>query len=139
MSPALSADSLMSRWQSGNVMAADCPSRLVLQHLTSRWGALVMVALATGTHRFSALRRAIGGVSERMLAQTLQQLEGDGLVQRTAHAVVPPHVDYALTPLGEEAAALVVHLTGWIEGNLPRVLAHRAMNQHAANGEQAAE
>jgi DNA-binding HxlR family transcriptional regulator len=113
-------------------MAADCPSRQVLQHLTSRWGALVMIALSTGTHRFSALRRQIGGVSERMLAQTLQQLEGDGLVSRHAHAVVPPHVDYSLTPLGQEAAQRLVALSGWIEGNLGEILSHRAAQDMAA-------
>jgi DNA-binding HxlR family transcriptional regulator len=104
-----------------DVMVAACPSRAILGHLTSRWGVLVMIALQEGTLRFSALRRRIGGVSERMLAQTLQQLEGDGFVLRTAHDVVPPHVDYALTPLGREAAVHVAALAGWIETNLPRI------------------
>lgn len=108
-----------------NVMAAECPSRQVLKHLTSQWGVLVLVALQEGTLRFSALRRRIGGVSERMLAQTLQALEGDGLVSRVAHQVVPPHVDYALTPLGREAADRVAALTGWIEANLPELMAAR--------------
>ncbi len=106
-----------------DVMATACPSRAILGHLTSRWGVLVMVALQSGTLRFSALRRRIGGVSERMLSQTLQQLEGDGFILRTAHDVVPPHVDYALTPLGVAAASHVAALAGWIEGNLPRILA----------------
>lgn len=105
-----------------NVMAAACPSRQVLKHLSSQWGLLILVALQDGTLRFSALRRRIGGVSERMLAQTLQALEGDGLVLRVAHQVVPPHVDYALTPLGREAAARVADLTGWIEANLPALM-----------------
>ena len=108
-----------------NVMAAECPSRQVLKHLTSQWGVLVLVALQEGTLRFSALRRRIGGVSERMLAQTLQALEGDGLVSRVAHQVVPPHVDYALTPLGREAAERVAALTGWIEANLADIQAAR--------------
>ena len=105
-----------------NVMAAECPSRTILGHLSSRWGVLVMVALQSGTMRFSALRRHIGGVSERMLAQTLQQLESDGFILRTARDVVPPHVDYALTPLGREAAVHVAALASWIEGALPRIL-----------------
>ncbi|NUB46094.1 helix-turn-helix transcriptional regulator [Fertoebacter nigrum] len=109
-----------------DVMAADCPSRQVLQHVTSRWGTLVLLALLAGTHRFSALRRRIGGVSERMLAQTLDLLEGDGLVLRVAHNVVPPHVDYSLTPLGQQAAEQVAALTGWIEQALPQILAQRA-------------
>lgn len=109
-----------------NVMAAECPSRGVLQHLTSRWGTLVMLALLGGTQRFSGLKRMIGGVSERMLAQTLQHLEADGLVRRVAHDVVPPHVDYSLTPMGQEAAERVASLTCWIEQALPQIMAYRA-------------
>ena len=120
------AQGLMDRMQKGNVMAAECPSRGVLNHLTSRWGTLVMVALATGGHRFAELRRKIGGVSERMLSQTLKDLEADGFVLRTAHPVVPPHVDYELTPLGMQAAGHVVTLVGWIEGALPEIMAGKA-------------
>lgn len=125
MTTSQNAQSLFDQWQRGNLMAPDCPSRPVLQHLTSRWGALVMIALAIGPHRFSELRRRVGGISERMLAQTLQELEGDGFVLRTAHPVVPPHVDYELTPLGREAAEHVLGLTRWIEDALPRILAGR--------------
>ena len=123
MGPDKKAQDLMEGWQRANVLAADCPSRIILQHLTSRWGTLVMIALMTGTHRFGHLRRVVGGVSERMLAQTLQLLEADGLVHRRAHDVVPPHVDYSLTPLGREAAGHLLSLTGWIEENLPRMTA----------------
>jgi Predicted transcriptional regulators len=125
MGPATDARQLFEQWQAADVLAPDCPSRAILQHLTSRWGALVMLALTTGPHRFSGLRRRVRGISERMLAQTLQQLEADGLVLRTAHGVVPPHVDYELTPLGQEAAARLVPLIRWIEGALPRILAAR--------------
>lgn len=110
----------------GVLFAEACPSREVLRHVTSRWGVLVLMALAQGTHRFSALRRRIGGVSERMLAQTLQALEGDGLVARHSFPEVPPRVEYRLTPLGAELAPLVSGLADWIEVNLPRVLAARA-------------
>lgn len=104
-----------------DVMAATCPSRAVLSHVTSRWGVLVLIALQDGTLRFSDLRRRIGGVSERMLAQTLKTLQADGFVARRAHDVVPPHVDYTLTPLGREAAVHVVALARWIEDNLGRI------------------
>ncbi|QYK39838.1 MAG: helix-turn-helix transcriptional regulator [Paracoccaceae bacterium] len=124
--PETDAIALLDRIGRGDVMAAECPSRAILQHLTSRWGVLVMVALSTGTHRFSALRRRIGGVSERMLAQTLQVLEADGMVRRVAHQVVPPHVDYSLTPLGREAAERVLALAGWVEVKLPEILGDRA-------------
>ena len=121
MSPETNAQKTLSQL-SANVLAAECPSRQVLSHLTSRWGTLVMLVLLTGTHRFSALRRRIGGVSERMLAQTLQQLESDGFIYRQVYDVVPPHVEYSLTPLGREAAAHLAALTGWIEDALPRIL-----------------
>ena len=102
-------------------MSADCPSREVLRHITSRWGVLVLIALEGRTRRFSELRRSIGGVSERMLAQTLQWLERDGLVDRVAFDVVPPHVEYSLTPFGREAAQHVRVLADWIETNLPQI------------------
>ena len=120
---AIDTDSpLLEQMQRGQLLAAACPSREVLKHVTSRWGVLVLMVLATRVHRFSELRRAIGGVSERMLAQTLQWLEGDGLVDRIAFEVVPPHVEYRLTPLGREAAERVQGLADWIETSLPRIV-----------------
>lgn len=117
--------SLSEKLARGDVMAAACPSREILQHLTSRWGVLVLIALLPGTQRFSALRREIGGVSERMLAQTLQWLEGDGMVNRHSFNTVPPHVEYTLTPLGEQAAEKVQDLADWLEVNLPAILQSR--------------
>ena len=120
--PASDAPATLSQQlRRGDLLATDCPSREVLKHVTSRWGVLVLMTLEGGTLRFSELRRAIGGVSERMLAQTLQWLEGDGLVDRVAYEVVPPHVEYSLTPLGREAAARVRALADWIETSLPRI------------------
>jgi DNA-binding HxlR family transcriptional regulator len=107
----------------GEVLVAACPSRQILNHVTSRWGVLVLLALRSGTQRFAELRRSVGGVSEKMLAQTLQQLETDGFVERRAYPVVPPRVEYSLTPLGSELSLHVAALTGWIEDNLPRILA----------------
>lgn len=109
----------------GDLMAANCPSREVLKHITSRWGVLVLIALQDGTRRFSELRRLIDGVSERMLAQTLQWLESDGLVKRVALEVVPPHVEYSLTPLGREASEKVSALADWIEIHLPSIMEHK--------------
>ncbi|MBT9598747.1 MAG: helix-turn-helix transcriptional regulator [Vitreoscilla sp.] len=123
---AAGSPTLSRRLQRGDLLAEACPSRDVLKHVTSRWGVLVLMVLETRMHRFAELRRAIGGVSERMLAQTLQWLEGDGLVQRIAHDVVPPHVEYRLTPLGREAATRVRGLADWIETNLPKVMAARS-------------
>ncbi|MRX10537.1 transcriptional regulator [Pseudoduganella sp. FT25W] len=107
--------------QRAQVMAADCPSRAVLGHITSRWGVLVLVMLLERTHRFSELRRAVGGVSEKMLAQTLDALAYDGMVLRVAHQVVPPHVEYSLTPLGRQAAERLEVLVDWIEDNFPLI------------------
>lgn len=106
----------------GDLMAAACPSREVLKHLTSRWGVLVMIALLTGTQRFSELRRKIGGVNERMLSQTLQWLEKDGMVERHDYKTVPPHVEYSLSPMGWEAALKIRDLADWIEVNWSRLV-----------------
>ncbi|GHB17417.1 MULTISPECIES: winged helix-turn-helix transcriptional regulator [Streptomyces] len=102
-----------------------CPSRLVLEHVTSRWGVLVLAALLERSYRFSELRRTIGGVSEKMLAQTLQTLERDGFVHRDAKPVIPPRVDYSLTPLGREAADQVWGLARWTERRVDAVHAAR--------------
>lgn len=119
------APSLTEQMRNGNLFAEQCPSRDVLKHVTSRWGVLILVALQGGTHRFSDLRRKIGGVSEKMLAQTLQWLEADGFVNRKSYPVVPPHVEYSLTPLGHEVSEKVASLADWIEVNLPQVMASR--------------
>jgi len=102
-----------------------CPSRLVLEHVTSRWGVLVLAALLERSYRFSELRRTIGGVSEKMLAQTLQTLERDGFVHRDAKPVIPPRVDYSLTPLGVEAAEQVWALARWTERQVDAVQSAR--------------
>lgn len=105
----------------GEVLSKACPSREILKHVTSQWGVLVLLALMDGTHRFSELRRKIDGVSEKMLAHTLQQLERDGFVRRVSYPVVPPHVEYSLTPLGQGIGRQVESLTDWIETNLPKI------------------
>jgi DNA-binding HxlR family transcriptional regulator len=110
---------LADRMQRGDVFEPRCPSRKILKHVTSTWGLLTLIALKTGTLRFSELRRKVSGVSERMLSQTLQNLEADGLVIRHSYPVVPPHVDYTLTDLGRQAADHVETLSNWIEDNLP--------------------
>ncbi|WP_422505415.1 winged helix-turn-helix transcriptional regulator [Stenotrophomonas sp. GZD-301] len=115
----------------GNVMSGDCISRPILSHLTNRWGVLVLIALLDDTQRFSQLRKRIGGVSERMLSHTLGLLIQDGMIERRAHDVLPPHVDYTLTPLGREAALKVRDLADWIELNLSVIA--RSQAEHAAS------
>lgn len=104
---------------------AGCPHRVVLEHVTSRWGVLVLTSLLERSYRFSELRRRVGGVSEKMLAQTLQILERDGFVHRDAKPVIPPRVDYSLTPLGREVAEQVSALARWLESKLDDVVAAR--------------
>lgn len=116
------SNKLSEQMMRGEVFSDQCPSREILKHVTNRWGGLVLVALLLGTHRFSDLRRKLSGVSEKMLAQTLQTLEADGFVMRVSYPVVPPHVEYSLTPLGAELAKQVELLVDWIEINLPRIL-----------------
>ncbi|MEV8624088.1 helix-turn-helix domain-containing protein [Streptomyces sp. NBC_01268] len=108
------------------VVDAMCPERRVLEHVTSRWGVLILIALLERSYRFGELRRAVGGVSEKMLTQTLQTLERDGLVHRDAQPVIPPRVDYSLTALGREAAEQVAALAQWTERRLPAVQEARA-------------
>ncbi|RST12558.1 transcriptional regulator [Streptomyces sp. WAC05374] len=114
-----------------DVNDAMCPSRLVLEHVTSRWGVLVLAALLERSYRFSELRRSIGGVSEKMLAQTLQTLERDGFVHRDAKPVIPPRVDYSLTPLGREAAEQVWSLARWTERHVDAVQRARSAYDEA--------
>ena len=122
--------SLLEAAASGEEM---CPHRLVLEHVTSRWGVLVLLHLLDRPHRFSELRRAIGRVSEKMLTQTLQTLERDGLVHRDAKPVIPPRVDYSLTDLGREAAEQVRGLAEWTAKRMSAVEEARARYDTAKN------
>jgi len=99
---------------SGDVFDPNCPSRILLDHVTSRWGVLVLIALSNGTMRWGEIRRWVKGVTEKMLAQTLRTLEADGLVTRKAYPVVPPRVDYSLTDRGCELTALLLPLVDWV-------------------------
>src|SRR5690242_32216 len=104
-----------------NVYDRNCPSREVVGVVASHWGSLVLGALLDGTLRFGELRRAVGGISEKMLAQTLQALERNGLVHREVRPVIPPHVDYSLTPLGVVVSRQVRGLFALVYENLPDI------------------
>jgi DNA-binding HxlR family transcriptional regulator len=104
---------------------ADCPAtREILNRVGDKWSVLVVVLLGEATMRFSALKRAIDGISQRMLTSTLRGLERDGLVSRTVHPTNPPQVEYALTKLGRTLLAPVSVLAQWAQG-------HRAEVQRA--------
>jgi DNA-binding HxlR family transcriptional regulator len=109
----------------GQVLSSECPSREILEHLTSKWSVLVLRCLSDGVQRFSELRNRIEGISEKMLAQTLRVLEQDGFILRTVYPEVPPKVEYQLTILGAQAAEKISYVIGWIERSLPDILANK--------------
>ena len=105
------------------IFPAGCPSRTVLDHVTSKWGVLILVALSEGPQRWSELRRRAEGISEKMLAQTLKTLEGDGFVRRDAQPIIPPRVDYSLTDSGRDLAAVMMPLVAWIAEHAEDIMA----------------
>lgn len=116
----------------GALFDETCESREVFKHITGLWGALCLLSLRQGTLRFSELRRRACGVSEKLLAQTLQRLEEDGMVRRTAYPVIPPRVEYDLTELGAQAAEHLARLSHWVEIKMPAVRAARVARSGGA-------
>jgi len=115
--------SALSELFPGGLFTSACPSRVILDHVTSKWGVLVLVSLKGRTLRWGELRRSVEGVSEKMLAQTLKTFERDGLVARMALPVIPPHVEYSLTARGDEVVALLHPLLTWVAANAEAILA----------------
>ena len=113
--------------QHPNVFDPRCGSQRVLDLIANRWTALVIYALAGGTQRYSELQRKIGGVSQKMLTQTLRRLEQDGLVARRVYPVVPPKVEYSLTPLGRTLIGPLRAICKWAEAHLPELERTRAV------------
>ena len=112
-----------ARW---NVMNAACPTRQVLDRIADKWTMLVIVALEDGTLRFSELRRAVDGITQKMLTQTLRALERDGIVDREVIPTVPVTVRYTLTPLGHSLAEAVGGIRRWAYANMDAIEAARA-------------
>ena len=104
------------------ILPSACPTRTVLDHITSKWGVLILSALSECSRRWGELRRVVEGVSEKMLAQTLRTLEADGFVLRDAHPTIPPRVEYSLTPRGVELADHLRPLMQWIADNADAIL-----------------
>lgn len=109
-----------------NVYAEACPSRAILELIADKWTLLILPALKRGPMRNGDLMRLIQGVSQKMLTQTLRELERNGLVARIDYMEVPPRVEYALTDLGRSLSDAVRRLEGWAESHIPEVLAARA-------------
>ncbi len=108
-----------------DVYSAKCPTREILDHIAGKWTVLIIDALADGTLRYTDLRHRIDGISQKMLTQTLRQLENDGFVSRTVHPTIPPRVDYTLTELGHSLRTPIAALREWIETNINRIEAAR--------------
>jgi DNA-binding HxlR family transcriptional regulator len=109
-----------------NVYEADCPTRKVLELIADKWTTLIFSLLEHGHKRFSELQRGIGGISQKMLTQTLRGLERDGLVRRTIFAEIPPHVEYALTPLGQTLCGPIAAIQHWAETHIEEVITAQA-------------
>ena len=100
-----------------NVFSADCPSREIMARIAEKWSMLIIISLKNGTLRFGELKRCINGVSQKMLTQTLRNLESDNIVKRVEFKEKPMRVEYSLTPLGENLVSLIDNLKLWIEDN----------------------
>jgi DNA-binding HxlR family transcriptional regulator len=116
-----------------DVYAKNCPTRVLLDRIADKWTVLLLTTLKAGPMRFNALKRRVEGVSQKMLSQTLRQLERDGLVSRSVEAKVPISVTYAITPLGQTLVAALQPMVDWAESRMPEVVeAQAAFDQRAA-------
>jgi DNA-binding HxlR family transcriptional regulator len=104
-----------------NVFDSRCPTRQVLDCIADKWTVLIIRRLSNGTLRFAQLRRAVDGISQKVLTNTLRSLERDGMVTRRIYASVPPKVEYSLTSLGRSLCGLVEGICGWAEANIEQV------------------
>jgi DNA-binding HxlR family transcriptional regulator len=114
-----------------NAFDSDCPSRVVLNHVASRWGTLIVTCLRDGPQRFYMLRDRVGGISEKMLSQNLRLLAQDGLVERQVEPTSPPQVTYVLTPLGEELGEHLQALVDWVTLRTDQILEAQDRNSQA--------
>jgi DNA-binding HxlR family transcriptional regulator len=115
-----------SAYEMSEVFHSDCPARQVLDHVTSRWGVWILIALREKELRFFELRERIEGISEKMLSQTLRTLVRDGLLWRTVEPATPPRVSYGLTPLGTGTSEPLATMFGWIRDHATDILDVRA-------------
>ena len=115
----------MNRWVRFDVFLADCPARTTIDVIGDRWSVVVIVALDEQPRRYGELAQRIGGITNKMLTQTLRRLEGSGLVSKTRLATAPPGVRYQLTPLGWSLAEPVRGLARWAEEHTAELLAMR--------------
>src|SRR5436309_3776572 len=134
----LALDKDMPKSSPASVMDAQCPSRLVLDRIADKWTALIIQLLSKKTMRYAELQREIGGISQKMLTQTLRSLERDGLVDRKVYPVVPPKVEYSLSRLGRTLIEPLRALCRWSEKHLPELQANRARSRAQEARDQSA-
>jgi len=134
----LALDKDMPKSSPASVMDAQCPSRLVLDRIADKWTALIIQLLSKKTMRYAELQREIGGISQKMLTQTLRSLERDGLVDRKVYPVVPPKVEYSLSRLGRTLIEPLRALCRWSEKHLPELQANRSRARAQAARDQSA-
>jgi DNA-binding HxlR family transcriptional regulator len=116
-----------------NVYDPNCPSRTVLDRIGDKWSTLVVLMLLDGPQRFSQLRTRVGGVTPKVLTETLRRLERDGILTRTAYPEIPPRVEYQLTPTGRSLEHPIRAITTWAEQNIARITrARNAYDRRAA-------
>jgi DNA-binding HxlR family transcriptional regulator len=123
---------ISSSW---NAYQAECPTRLMLDRIADKWTVLVLGLLEHETKRFSTIQREIGGISQKMLTQTLRQLERNGLVKRTLYASVPPKVEYSITDLGATLVSVLSAIRSWAENNMDEVIKAQLAYDNTKNQE----
>ncbi|WP_077966745.1 winged helix-turn-helix transcriptional regulator [Ensifer adhaerens] len=121
-----------------DVFDASCSARHALELISTKWAILIMSALATGSMRNGALLRKVDGISQKMLTQTLKDLERNGLVQRHDQQTVPPHVEYSLSAIGLSLSETLINLDRWAERNFPELDRFRAQFDAASGAANAA-
>ena len=121
-----------TRSRDSHAAAELCRPRMALDLISDRWTMIVVKALAEGIHRYGELHRSIDGISQKMLTQTLRSLERDGLVRRTAYPVVPPRVEYELTPLGRTLTEPIAAVGAWADRHMDEILQARQEHDAAA-------
>lgn len=118
------------------VYTSDCPVRRALDRIGDKWTTLIIGVLIDGPRRFSDIRRSVGGISQKMLTQTLRSMERDGLVTRTMYPEIPPRVEYSLTPLGETLCEPLLAIIRWTEAHIDEVTASQARYDKAHRNAQ---
>jgi len=111
----------LNEWQGREIASGACPVRDVIDHLGDKWSTLLIMVLAQGPQRFNAIKRAVPDISQRMLTQTLRDLQRDGLITRHVFPTQPPSVEYRLSEMGESLLEPLSVLVAWAEAHHPAI------------------